>query len=331
MTRINYSARYSCYKRPMNNADLAIYLTPEAQALVTRFFTYQGAERRASPHTIAAYRRDLKQFFAFLHNYLEEKVSLAAFSELKAMQFRAFLAHQRGQSDKPLSNRSMARKLSAIRSLFRYMDRREGIKNSAIELLQSPKLPQSPPKAISPNAAKDVLQTAGELATRPWIAARDTALLTLLYGCGLRISEALSLQKGHLPITDSILIRGKGNKDRVIPVLPIAQEAIAQYLERLPFPLHDGDAIFRGVHGGAMNARAAQKLMEKLRSALGLPDSTTPHALRHSFATHLLAGGGDLRTIQELLGHANLSTTQKYTDVETSALMAVYKAAHPRG
>ena len=289
-------------------------------------------ERRGSPHTLAAYGRDLGAFLAFMTGHLGQPAGLAELSALSRADFRSWLAARGGER---LTASSTARALSVIRSFFRFLERRGLAANSAIALLRSPKLPHSVPKALTAGEALEAVDAVADLSDEPWIAKRDTALLALLYGAGLRLSEALSLNLGDLPKakvgeTTSLTITGKGRKQRAVPILPAVREAIEDYARSAPF---DGDRdkpLFRGVRGARLSPRIVQLRLQQLRPLLGLPETATPHALRHSFATHILAGGGDLRAIQELLGHASLSTTQRYTDVDAAALLKVYDKAHPR-
>ncbi len=302
----------------------ALTRTSLAQAL-RLFDSHLRDERRLSPHTCNAYRRDLDDFAAFLAGHLETTTTLRAVADLQARDFRAWLAARRKSG---LAPRSLARALSSVRRFFSWAEQRFGLKNSQLSLIESPKIGHKTPRPVSQEAARDLIEQAGETKHKtPWIAARDAALLTLLYGAGLRISEALSLTMKDAPLPDVIRIIGKGNKTRLVPILPVAREAVSAYLRLCPYAQGPGDALFLGVRGGPMGARAAQHLMQDLRARLGLPPSATPHALRHSFATHLLAGGGDLRTIQELLGHASLSSTQIYTEVDAQSLLRIYDKA----
>ena len=230
----------------------------------------------------------------------------------------------------PLGARGVQRALAAIRSFFRHLTRENILDNPAARAVRTPRIPRTLPRPLSEADAARAIDEAGENKVE-WLAARDVALLTLLYGAGLRISEALSLKRGDAPLGDSLTILGKGRKERVVPLLPVLREAVDAYVARLPFAGTRDAPLFLSRRGKPMSAREAQALMQRLRGALGLSERATPHALRHSFATHLLAGGGDLRSVQELLGHASLSTTQTYTQVETSRLMETYAAAHPRG
>jgi len=289
-------------------------------------------ERRGSPHTLAAYGRDLGAFLGFLTGHLGQPAALAELSGLSRNDFRAWLA-ARGREG--LTASSTARALSVLRSFFRFLARRGLASNSAIGLLRSPKLPRSVPKALTAGEALEAVDAVGDLSDEPWVAKRDTALLALLYGGGLRLGEALSLNVGDLPKakageTLSLTITGKGRKQRLVPMLPAVREAIDDYVRAAPFSGERDGPLFRGVRGARLHPRLVQLQLQKLRPLLGLPETATPHALRHSFATHILAGGGDLRAIQELLGHASLSTTQRYTDVDAAALLSVYDKAHPR-
>ncbi len=285
-----------------------------------------AGERRASAHSLAAYERDLAAFLAFLAEHHGSPASLATLTKLDRGDLRAWLAHRAGRG---LKASSTGRALSVLRGFYRFLARRKLVENAVVLGMKNPKLPKSVPKALTQAEASDAIDNIGELSDEPWVAKRDAALLTLLYGCGLRLGEALSLTRrdqlaaraGRLTVT------GKGRKQRIVPVLPIVAEALDDYVAACP---HRHDPLFLGVRGGPLNPRIVQDRLQRLRLLLGLPSSATPHALRHSFATHLLAGGGDLRAIQELLGHASLSTTQRYTDVDAAGLMAVYERAHPR-
>jgi integrase/recombinase XerC len=292
-----------------------------------------GSERRLSGHTLTAYEHDVAEFVAFLTKYLGAPPTLAQLGKLKPAEFRAWLADRAHQG---LARTSTARAFSSVRSFFRFLDKRGLAHNASIAAIQTPKLPRSVPKALSERDMEDFLEqpTADRDA---WIERRDTAVLLLLYGAGLRIGEALGLTKGTIDGLldagqDTLAITGKGNKTRLVPLLPAALEALAAYREACPFmkALGPRDAFFLGARGAPLDPAIVQKRVRDLRRQLGLAESVTPHALRHSFATHLLAAGGDLRTIQELLGHASLSTTQRYTDVDAARLSAVYRAAHPR-
>ncbi|MGC2413590.1 MAG: tyrosine recombinase XerC [Stellaceae bacterium] len=283
-------------------------------------------ERRASAHTIAAYGRDLAFFLDFLTSHLGEPPELATFGRLRPSDYRAYLAYRAARVERS----SIARGLSVVRTFIRFLERRGLASSPALLVLRAPKLPHSVPKPLSVADAAEMIDAPEGMGKSVWQAKRDVAVLTLLYGCGLRISEALGLKRSEAPGTEPITITGKGQKQRMVPVLPVVSAAIADYLAACPYALQADGPLFVGARGGPLSPRLIQRQMEMLRGALGLPDTATPHALRHSFATHLLGAGGDLRAIQELLGHASLSTTQRYTSVETERLLAVYDAAHPR-
>jgi integrase/recombinase XerC len=290
-----------------------------------------ASERRCAAHTLAAYGRDVHGFLAFLTEHEGAAPSLKTLSGLVVGDFRAWLAQRRATGHGHVSN---ARALSALRSLFTWLDRQGLAHNHALQLVRTPKPPRAVPKPLSEEQAAEALDAAAGLATEPWLAARDVALFTLLYGCGLRIDEALQLDRDQQPTGEAMVVTGKGGKQRTVPVLPGVVQAIDNYLALCPFPpdpqAPGGGPLFRGVRGKRLNPGVVQKAMRTLRAQIGLPDSATPHALRHSFATHLLGAGGDLRAIQELLGHASLSTTQRYTAVDAAKLLKVYGAAHPR-
>jgi len=302
---------------------------PDVAEAASDFLSRLKHERRASPKTIEAYRRDLSAFFEFMKEHLGGEPDLPALADLRAGDLRAWLGW-RANIVNDYARTSTARALSAVRGLFRHLDRHKGIHNAAIAQVRAPKLPRSIPKPLTEREARDLLKETAARDHRPWINKRDTAILMLLYGCGLRIAEALSLSRRQAPSGDSMTITGKGNKQRLVPLLPAVVAAVNDYLAECPHPLHPTDPLFVGVRGDRLNPRIVQALIQQLRGLLGLPETATPHALRHSFATHLLAGGGDLRTIQELLGHASLSTTQRYTGVDAKRLLDVYDQAHPR-
>jgi len=305
-----------------------------AWAALSVWLGYLTHERRASPRTVEAYGAGVTAFLTFAERHRGERLSVSDLGDVTAAEFRAYLAHRRS-GDHPLSPRSLSQALSALRSFYQWLDRRQGVANPALGLVRGPRVKPGQPRPVSEDQARGLLTEAGDPDMRPetadpWEAARDVAVLTLLYGCGLRISEALSLKRRDAPLADVLRIVGKGSKTRMVPVLPAVSEAVDAYVAHLPFALGPDDALFRAKRGGALGPRRVQALMQTLRGQLGLPDSATPHALRHSFATHLLGGGADLRTIQELLGHASLSTTQKYTEVDAAGLLAAYASAHPR-
>jgi len=286
-------------------------------------------ERRASPRTVEAYAGCVRAYLAFLDRHRGEALSATALGGVSAAEIRAYLASRR-QGDRPLSPRSLSQALSAIRSFHRWLDRRMGIPTTSLALVRGPRLPATAPRPVSEIDARTLIADAGEADVQPWEAARDAAVLTLLYGCGLRISEALSLRRADVPPPETLRITGKGGKTRVVPVLPAVSQALCEYVRLLPWRMAPDAPVFRGRRGGPLGPRAVQATVARLRGGLGLPASATPHALRHSFATHLLGGGVDLRSIQELLGHASLSTTQRYAEVDAVSLLAVYARAHPR-
>ena len=303
-------------------------LAPDALRCAAAWDTWLVAERRAARHTLDAYRRDVAGFLLFLHEHLGVAVAVADLAGLSVGDFRAWLASLRRAG---LQASSTARALSAVRGFFRYCARNGLFECPAVQAVRSPKLPQPVPKALGVGEAAEVLDAAALMAEEPWVQARDLAVVTLLYGAGLRIAEALALDRRDAPFGDALHVTGKGGKDRLVPVLPVVAAAVEAYLGLVPFRQAPADPLFLGTKGGRLGARRVQELMARLRGALGLPASATPHALRHSFATHLLGAGGDLRTIQELLGHASLTTTQRYTKVDTAALLSAYDRAHPRG
>ena len=299
---------------------------------MTRWLAHLRSERRLSPMTLEAYARDLRQFLEFLAEHWDGRVTLARFAALEASDVRAFMAMRRADE---IGGRSLMRTLAGLRSFGRFLER-EGKGNvGALSAIRAPKVGKSLPKPVSITAAKrfaDADERAGE-ARDPWIWARDAAVMALLYGSGLRISEALGLRRRDVPSPgagDVLIVNGKGNKTRMVPVLQNVLGLIQDYAAVCPHPLPAEGPIFVGARGGPLSPQIIQLTMERLRGALGLPDSATPHALRHSFATHLLSRGGDLRAIQELLGHASLSTTQIYTGIDSERLLEVYRTAHPR-
>lgn len=286
-------------------------------------------ERRASPRTLEAYGFATARYLAFLQQHRGEALSVAAMGTISPAEVRAWLAHLR-TGDHPLSPRSLSQALSAIRTFHRFLDRRMDTPNAAISLVRGPRVKPGAPRPVTEDQAQGLLAEPGLDPDREdWEAARDQAVLSLLYGCGLRISEALSLKRSDAPLADMLRITGKGSKTRMVPVLPVVREAVTAYVAELPFVVDADAALFRAKRGGPLSPRHVQATVQTLRGRLGLPDSATPHALRHSFATHLLGAGADLRSIQELLGHASLSTTQRYTEVDAAALLSAYNDAHP--
>ena len=307
-------------------------LSPDVLAERSRWSAFLATEKRMSPKTVEAYHRDVTQFLLFMTEHLGEQPTLATLAALTPRDIRAFLASRRSAG---IGARSLMRQLAGTRSFARFLERNGKGKVGALNAVRAPKVAKTLPKPIAVSSAKRISDTglrAGE-EREPWIFARDAAVMGLLYGSGLRISESLGLQRKAVPAPgqgDVIIVTGKGNKSRMVPVLQQVLTLIADYIALCPYDLPDDGALFVGAKGGPLSPRIIQLTMERLRGALGLPDSATPHALRHSFATHLLSRGGDLRAIQELLGHASLSTTQIYTAVDTERLMEVYTSAHPR-
>ncbi|HEX6978752.1 MAG TPA: tyrosine recombinase XerC [Alphaproteobacteria bacterium] len=299
----------------------------DARAAAEAWYRWLAKEKRFGRHTLRAYAQDLAGFFAFLSDHLGAAASLADLRDLRQSDFRAYLARRRNDG---VAATSLARSLSAIRSFFRRMQRDGLIDNPNADLIRTPKRPHSVPKPLSVSGAQRMIDAVEAFSAEPWLQARDAAILTLLWGAGLRLGEALGLNGDDIPKGDSLTVTGKGNKQRLVPILPIVREAIAAYVGLCPYPIGAGTPLFYGARGKRLDPAMVQKVMRHARRALDLPETATPHALRHSFATHLLAGGGDLRTIQELLGHASLATTQRYTEVDAEALLKVYGEAHPR-
>ena len=299
---------------------------------MTRWLAHLRSERRLSPKTLEAYLRDVRQCLMFLSEHWGARVTLKGFAGLEASDVRAFMAMRRAGN---IGSRSLMRALAGLRSFGRFLEREGKGKVGALSAIRAPKVGKTLPKPIQMAAARrftDATERAGE-DRDPWIWARDAAVMALLYGSGLRISEALGLKRRDVPLPgagDVLIVTGKGNKTRMVPVLQNVLALVQDYVAICPHPLPPHGPIFVGARGGPLSARVIQLTMERLRGALGLPDSATPHALRHSFATHLLSRGGDLRAIQELLGHASLSTTQIYTGIDSERLLEVYRAAHPR-
>ena len=298
-----------------------------ARALLDRFLDQIIAVRGQSPRTADSYRRDIAGYLGFLTGHRGEAVGHRGLGEVTSPEMRAWISHLRGEG---LSARSAARALSAVKSFHRWLAEAEGLDATAVMATRAPRAKRSLPRPLSAEAAKDLIDVAATGRTVPWVAARDVAVLTLLYACGLRISEALGLNQSDAPLPEVLRITGKGGKQRIVPVLPAAREAVEDYRALCPHPVMAGDALFLGARGGRLSPSAVQKQMALLRAQLGLPPSATPHALRHSFATHLLEAGGDLRAIQTLLGHASLTSTQVYTSLDQTRLMDVYEAARKK-
>lgn len=301
--------------------------SPQLRDALETWLAGLSALSGASPHTRDAYAHDVGGFLGFLAAHHGGAAGMAQFGAITQSDLRAWMASERASG---LGSRSLARKLSALKSFARWLAEREGLEISAILAARAPKYARSLPRPISADAAQAVIATAPLQSREDWTGLRDAAVITLLYGCGLRISEALGLTGRDTPLGESLRITGKGGRMRLVPVLPVARDSVARYLAACPHQMTPDAALFRGLRGGPLSRRHIAKVMEATRLQLGLPATATPHALRHSFATHLLAAGGDLRSIQELLGHASLQSTQVYTGVDTARLMEVYAKAHPR-
>ncbi len=286
-------------------------------------------ESRLSPHSVASYQRDLRQFLSFLNGYVERPPQLSDFADLQLTTLRAFLASRRLEG---AESRSLLRTMSGLRNFAQFLEQQKIAVSQAFYLVNMPKQKRSLPRPIDSQSVLQLIQLALETPKQNWVGQRDAALLTLLYGCGLRISEALALNVGDVPDAAEVGLRvlGKGNKMRDVPLLPLVHQALHGAIQAAPFTAAANDPVFRGARGGRLSPRLAQQMLAQHRRTLNLPDSVTPHALRHSFATHLLSAGGDLRTIQELLGHAQLSSTQIYTEVDSASLIAIYQKAHQR-
>lgn len=302
-------------------------LSPALRDALSTWLTHIKALDGVATNTVTAYAHDVTGFLDFIARHRGKTEGIASYAVIPQTDLRAWMADARGRG---LSARSLARALSAVKNFTAWLADREGADATTLLSARGPKFRRKLPRPLDKDAARQVINTIGDNARIDWIGARDTAVVTLLYGCGLRISEALGLTGAANPMPDVLRIKGKGGKERLVPVLPAAREAVARYAALCPFDLSPDDALFRGARGGPLNARLIALVMEKTRAQMGLPATATPHALRHSFATHLLAAGGDLRAIQELLGHASLSTTQAYTAVDAARLMEVYDRAHPR-
>lgn len=305
----------------------ASFISPAARDALESWLTHERALNGAAETTIVAYNRDVAGFMSFMTGYRGEPQGLGALSDIAIRDMRAWMASERSRG---VASRSLARALSAVKSFYRWLATKHGVEPTAVLAARAPKFQKKLPRPLAVDAASEMISTLGTQAREDWIAARDSAVATLLYGCGLRISEALGLTGADVPLPTVLRIMGKGNKERIVPVLDIAREAVDRYVRLCPYPLEKDHALFRGQRSGPLNPRTIQKAMENARMQLGLPATATPHAMRHSFATHLLNAGGDLRAIQELLGHASLSTTQAYTAVDTAHLMEVYDRAHPK-
>ena len=301
-------------------------MKPDLEYEYNNWLNYLSNIKKLSQNSVVSYKNDLSKFFIFFQDYIEKNIGLKEIESIKISEFRSFLTYRRNSE---ISSNSIARNISALKSFFRFLIKNNKIKESSVFNLKSPKLKKSLPRPINVDLAIQVIKQAEEIEDEKWIGLRNKAILILLYGCGLRISEALSLNYDDVQNEDHILIKGKGEKERIVPMMPYIKKGIKNYLEACPKEIISGEALFIGKRFSRLSPRIIQYALEKIRTALSLPETATPHALRHSFATHLLDSGGDLRTIQELLGHSSLSTTQKYTKVETSKLLDIYKKSHP--
>jgi len=301
-------------------------LTHPAQALAAQWASHLQHDRRRSPHTVRAYVATAHRLIEFLGRYRGEQIAPAGLLDLTAADLRAFLAHRRGEG---LGAASAARELSGVRAFLGYAAERQG-HHAQLPRTRAPKRPRTLPRPAAPEEAMGLAENAAEAASAPWIGARDLAILLLLYGAGLRVAEALSLTAAILPIGQTLRVTGKRSKTRIVPIVPAVREAIDDYIRQCPYPIRGEVPLFVGARGGALNPDLVRRAVAAARRRLGLPDTLTPHALRHSFATHLLARGADLRALQELLGHASLSSTQIYTAVDAARLLDVYRHAHPR-
>lgn len=320
------------YAAQMNSAtdnNALLPATPKLLAYRNAWLDRLAKEQRLSENTVEAYERDTRQFLCFISEHKGGAADIKSIANLRPMDLRAYLTRRRNDG---AGARTLGRGLAGVRSFLRFLEKDGLVNATAANALRAPRQPKSLPKPLTAKDALKIVSLDQQLIEEPWLRARNIAVLTLLYGCGMRIGEALAIDGTALkdPSAKSIPVTGKGRKTRLVPLLPIVFSAVDEYRNLCTYHLHEGAPLFRGARGGALQPAIIQRDMRKLRSALGLPDSATPHALRHSFATHLLASGGDLRTIQELLGHASLSTTQIYTGVDTKHLLDAYNAAHPR-
>ena len=306
---------------------MAVIISAALTDAMHGWLDHQRGVLGASENTCKAYQTDVLGFLSFMTMHKGEAQGLGPIAKIAITDMRSWMSHERGRG---VGARSLARQLSAVKTFYRWLAEREGFEPTAVLLTRAPKFQKKLPRPLAEDAATAMIETVELQARTGWVAARDSAVVTLLYGCGLRISEALSLTGTDYPLPKTLRIMGKGNKERIVPVIDAARDAVEAYVTMSPFAPEPHLPLFRGTRGGALNPRIVQKVMERARMQLGLPATATPHAMRHSFATHLLTAGGDLRSIQELLGHASLSTTQAYTAVDTARLMEVYDKAHPR-
>ncbi len=302
-------------------------IAPALTDALSKWLDHARAIDDAAENTLKAYQADVLGFLAFMGEHHGGQQGLGPIAKISVSDMRSWMARARSGG---VGARTLARQLSAVKSFYRWLAEREGFEPTAVLSTRAPKFQKKLPRPLAEDAATAMIETVELQASEAWIAARDSAVITVLYGCGLRISEALSLTGADYPLPATLRIKGKGGKERIVPVIDAARDAVSDYVALAPFDPQPGDPLFRGARGGALNPRIVQKVMERARLQLGLPATATPHAMRHSFATHLLSAGGDLRAIQELLGHASLSTTQAYTAVDTARLLEVYDKAHPR-
>jgi integrase/recombinase XerC len=302
-------------------------ISPAARDALETFLAHQRSIKGARDNTVTAYCGDITDFLTFMTLHSGQSQGLGALARITTQDMRGWMARSRSDG---VGARSLARKLSAVKAFYKWLAGREGFEPTAVLSTRAPKFTKKLPRPLAIDAARQILDTAPLQSDKPWVGARDCAVLTLLWGCGLRISEALGLTGADTPLPTVLRITGKGGKERIVPVIDAARDAVAGYVAMCPYDLPEGGPLFRAIRGGALSPRTIQHVMAQARMQLGLPASATPHALRHSFATHLLNAGGDLRSIQELLGHASLSTTQAYTAVDTAHLMQVYAKAHPK-
>ena len=296
--------------------------------LIENWLSFCEKIQGLQPNTSKAYRRDVEKFSNYINDQFSEKNIRVQLARVNLSNIRSWIANQKKNQ---LSNRSILRQLSAVKSFYQWLSLNENIENSKIANFSGPKIKQRLPRPLSIDDTQNLIEYVKSDSGKSWLVARNVAILIFLYGCGLRISEALELKYNLIPLPELIKVTGKGKKERLIPILPIAKNSLMEYLDLCPFTFKPNDHLFIGSRGKKLNPKIIQNIVAKARIALGLPNTVTPHALRHSFATHLLSAGGDLRTIQELLGHQSLSSTQIYTGVEQDRLMAVFKKAHPRG
>lgn len=299
----------------------------ELTQAVADWLKHERVMKGTAPNTVTAYQHDVLGWLGFLAGHLDAPLTRKGLGTLTTADMRSWMAYARGRN---ISARSLSRALSAVKGFARFVAESGGIDPVAVLSARPPRYQAKLPRPLSKDAARNLLQNSETLSDEPWIAARDAAVIALLYGCGLRISEALSLTRDDAPLPEVLRITGKGGRERLVPILPAVRDAVEDYISLCPYSLAADEPLFRGMRGGPLNPRLVQKTVERLRHQMGLPATATPHALRHSFATHLLAAGGDLRTIQELLGHASLSTTQAYTAVDAAQLMEIYDRSHPR-